>query len=133
MKGSSNKLFQIIISLTLLFCMADICIAQYDSLLIPQQISLKKEKRFNEIKPDDDWNLRNFPFQFGLELGTSIIREDDPVNIGFISSMDVNLYDRAMFLRFELGAMSIEEGGGVKRYNEEEPIAEWYASLVPYF
>ena len=110
MKSSNNLFFQFIISLTLLFCAADICIAQPDSLLIPPQISLKKESRFNE-NPDDDWNLRNFPFQFGLELGTSILRKEDPVNIGFIGSMDINLYDRAMFLRFELGVMNIGEGG----------------------
>ena len=127
MKNPTKLFFKFIISLTLLFCVADICIAQYDSISMPQKISLKKEKRFNE-NPVNDWNLRNFPFQFGLELGTSILRKEDPVNIGFIGSMDVNLYDRVMFLRFELGVMNIGEGSGAVSYNEEKPAAEWYAS-----
>ena len=81
------------------------------------ELSLNEKKHPN-IKPADDFdNIKNFPFQFGLELGTSIFRKDDYANIGFIGSMDINLFKRAAFLRFELGVLSINTDY-VKSFNE---------------
>ena len=71
------------------------------------ELSMEKKKHY-DIKPDDDFdNIKNFPFQFGLELGTSIMREDEFAHIGFIGSMDVNLFRRIVFLRFEMGVLSL--------------------------
>ena len=91
------------------------------------ELSLNEKKHPN-IKPADDFdNIKNFPFQFGLELGTSIFRKDDYANIGFIGSMDINLFKRAAFLRFELGVLSINDY--VTSFNEGDTKAPAFASL----
>ena len=92
------------------------------------ELSLK-EKKHPGIKPADDFdNIKNFPFQFGLELGTTAPRENEFVNVGFIGSMDINLSKRLTFLRFEFGVFSIN-AERLTSHSEEDADFPAYASL----
>jgi len=118
--------FLIVILISLSAC--NISNAQVKDITELPELSLKKTKHPN-IKPADDFdNLKNFPFQFGLELGTTIIRENEFVNVGFIGSMDINVSNRLTFLRFELGVFSIN-ADRLTSFNEEDTKAPAYASL----
>ena len=103
----SNKFRTVLIVILISFCVFNNSSAQRKDITDLPELSLKKKKHPN-IKPADDFdNIKNFPFQFGLELGTSVLREDEYANIGFIGSMDVNLFRRLVFFRFEMGVLGL--------------------------
>ena len=84
---------------------------------------------FIKINTINDWNIDNFPFQFGLELGLSprIISKDNFVNIGVLGSMDINLYKRLIFIKFELGRMNINDNIELKGADYSRTVT--YGSL----
>jgi len=85
------------------------CISQDDSILEHSQLRLKKEKNENNIT--DNLIRNNFiedpPIQFGLEAGTSFLRKsyNSYLSTCFIGSMDINLYNKVVFLRLEAGKL----------------------------
>lgn len=117
-----------LISIIIYFCVFNNCIAQREYIIELPESSLKKKKQCC-LKPANDFdNIKNFPFQFGLELGTTIPRENEFVNVGFIGSIDINLSKRLTFLRFELGVFSIN-ADRLTSFNEEDTEFPAYASL----
>lgn len=77
--------------------------------------SFQKKIRINESKVlRYKNNLNNFPFRFTTEIAGGNFMEDDRLKLGFITSLEINLYDRIWFLKLEYGQfynISYEEEG----------------------
>jgi hypothetical protein len=57
---------------------------------------------------NSDNNLDNFPFQFGLEYGTTVKFKDKPFFInGYWFSAGLSLYAKRIFLRSEFGTLKL--------------------------
>ncbi len=84
-------------------------ITQDDSILEHSQLKLKKEKNENNITENLIRNnfINDSPIQLGLEAGTSFFRKKEYYYLSscVIGSMDINLYNKVVFLRLEIGGM----------------------------
>lgn len=57
-----------------------------------------------------DYNLKNFPFQFGFEYETAIkIKNKNYFNYGFWLYANVNLYHKRLFIKAEYGSLKMNE------------------------
>lgn len=58
-------------------------------------------------------NLKNFPFQFGLEYGTAVkIKNKKIFKLGYWFFANLNLYDKRVFLKSECGSLKLNEDLG---------------------
>lgn len=74
----------------------------------------KKEltKEFKFLRSTN--NLKNFPFRFTTEIAAGNFMEEDRLKLGFITSLEISIYNRIWFLKIEYGQfynISYEEIG----------------------
>lgn len=105
----SRKGIAIIISFSFFFCIAFSTNAQEFSNRKLPQISLNKRMNESNTASTIGWDdfINNPPIQFGLEAGTSFLRKRDYCYLStcFIGSIDINLYNKVVFLRLEAGKL----------------------------
>lgn len=72
----------------------------------------QNEKLFeSDLRLKENNNLKNFPLQFGIEIGKSVrfYNKDDFTKIGIIGYVDFNIYKKIFFIKLEGGSILLND------------------------
>lgn len=104
-----RNLFPSFLGLLFSFLIVFSSIAQEISIEKLPQLNLNKRMNESDTANTIGWNdfIEDPPIQLGLDAGTSFLRKSEIIYLStcFIGSMDINLYNKVIFLRLEAGRL----------------------------